>query len=83
MPKHHAYIVKWRDSSTLRGWQAINSPQHSVSAISSVGWLVQKTPATVTLTTSISDCGNVTDAITIPREAITQMTKLKNYVEGD
>jgi hypothetical protein len=34
------------------------------------------------VTTCISQHGSVRDAVTIPREAITGMTKLKNYVSG-
>lgn len=82
MQKHHAYIVKWRDSSTLRGWHNIDSPQHGPAVITSVGWLVKKTPKTLTLTTGVSECGNVVDAISIPREAVTKITKLKNYIAG-
>lgn len=81
MKKHHAYIVKWRDSSTMRGWQSIDA-NHAVALITSVGWLARETPKEITLTTGISECGNVCDAITIPREAITKMTKLKNYIAG-
>lgn len=84
MKKHHAYVVRWRDSSTLRGWQSIDDPRlDKVAVITSVGWMARQTPKTITLTTSISECGNVTDGITIPREAVTKITKLKNYVAGD
>lgn len=81
--RHHAYIVKWRDSSTLRGWRAYNDTSHEVAIITSVGWMVKQTPRTVTLTTGISECGNVCDAITIPREAITKLQRLKPYVLGE
>lgn len=83
MKKHHAYIVKWRDSSTLRGWRAVDDGAHEVAIITSVGWLVRQTPKTMTLTTSISECGNVADAISIPREAITKATRLKYHIVGD
>lgn len=83
MKKHYAYTVKWRDSSTLRGWQSIDDTRHAVGIITSVGWLARETKDTITLTTGISECGNVCDAITIPREAITKMTRLKNYVAGN
>lgn len=83
MKKHHAYTVTWRDSSTLRGWRSIEDGAHKTATITSVGWLVQQTPKTVTITTSISECGNVADSLSIPREAITKMTKLKNYVAGN
>lgn len=79
--KHHAYVIKWKDSSTHRGWREIGG-DHIASDITSVGWLVNQTPKTVTITTSISHCGNVVDPLTIPREAVTKMTKLKNYILG-
>lgn len=81
MAKHYAYIVKWRDSATLKGWRSI-ADDHGPSVITSVGWMIRRTPNTVTLTTGISECGNVVDAISIPREAVTKMTRLKNYVAG-
>lgn len=83
MRKHHAYTLKWRDSSTLRGWRSIDDPTHETSTITSVGWLVRQSPKTVTITTSISECGNVADSLSIPREAILKMTKLKNYIAGN
>ena len=82
MKKYHAYVVKWRDSSSFRGWQAIDN-EHEVATITSVGWLARETPKEITITTSISWHGNVIDAVTIPREAVTKMTKLKNYVAGN
>lgn len=82
MTKHHAYVVKWRDSSTLRGWQSIDSNQHGVATITSVGWMARQSHKEITLTTGISEQGSVVDAITIPRESITKMTKLKNYIAG-
>lgn len=83
MKKHHAYLVKWRDSSTLRGWQSLEDHRHAVATITSIGWLAQQSPKTITLTTCISECGNVADAITIPREAITKITRLKHYIAGN
>jgi hypothetical protein len=80
--KHYAYIVKWRDSSTLRGWRSIDDPAHDTSHITSVGWLIRQTPKTLTLTTGVSQCGNVCDAISIPRESVTKMVRLKNYIAG-
>lgn len=82
MKKHHAYIVKWRDSSSLRGWQPVDSPHHSVAVITSIGWLAREGAKEITLTTSISDHGSAPDALTIPREAVTKITKLKNYIAG-
>lgn len=83
MKKHHAYIVKWRDSSSLRGWNPIGHEQHSVSILTSVGWLARSTPREITITTSVSEQGSVMDALTIPREAVTKMTRLKHYIAGE
>lgn len=83
MKKHHAYTVKWRDSSTLRGWRSIDDGAHEVATITSVGWLIRSTSKTVTITSSISECGNVADSLSIPRESIMKMTKLQNYVAGN
>lgn len=82
MRKHHAFIIKWRDSSTLRGWQHIDG-DHSVAEITSIGWVTKETKTAITLTTGISVHGSVCDAITIPREAITKRQKLKYHVTGD
>lgn len=81
--KHHAYVVKWRDSATLRGWHRIDSQNDGVSVITSIGWLVRQTRSEITLTTGISESGMVIDQITIPRETVTKMTRLRNYVAGE
>lgn len=81
--KHHACIVKWRDSSSLRGWNSIGHEQHGVAVITSVGWLVRETKTEVTIATCISECGNVRDAVSIPREAVTQISRLKQYILGN
>lgn len=80
--RHHAYVVKWIDSSTLRGWRSIDDEQHDTAVITSIGWVVKMTAKVVTMTTAISECGNVVDAISIPRAAVIKMVKLKNCVEG-
>lgn len=82
MKKHHAYIVTWRDSATLRGWMEMDSKHHGVTTITSVGWLVRETKTELTIATCISENGNTRDAVTIPREAITKRTRLRNYVAG-
>lgn len=79
--KHHAYVVKWRDSCSATGWRSVDE-KREVALITSVGWMAAQTPKSVTITTCISECGNIRDAVTIPREAITKITKLKNYILG-
>lgn len=79
--KHHACIVKWRDSSSLRGWQSMTA-DHGVAIIHSVGWIAREAKDEITLTVGISENGSVCDAITIPREAIVKIQRLKYHVEG-
>jgi hypothetical protein len=81
MTKHHAYIVTWNDSATTRGWRAMDE-RHRASTITSVGWVFRETKDEITMTCGISDCGNVVDALTIPRTCITKMRKLPQFVEG-
>lgn len=81
MKKHHAYVVKWKDSASLQGWHGIDDPRHNETpTITSVGWLIKNTPKTLTITTSVSEGGRVMDALSIPREAVTKLIKLPRFV---
>lgn len=83
MKKHQAYIVKWRDSSALQGWHSVDDNRHgNITTITSIGWLVKETAKVITITTSISECGNVMDALSIPKEAVTKMTKIPRHIEN-
>ena len=83
MKRRHAYIIVWNDSTALRGWHPINSPEHKTSSITSIGWIIKQEPKTVTITTSISQFGNVMDALSIPRNSIKRMKRLRPFVLGD
>ena len=84
MPKkHHAYLVTWRDSSTLGGWRLIDDPLHYAVEIWSIGWLVRETKKDIMITTSVSQTGRACDVLAIPREAIVRMKKLPQFVEGE
>lgn len=69
-------IVKWTDSSTLRGWHPINSSEHGVAYITSLGWVVKETPTEITLSASMSCWGNCADAITIPKSCVKSIKRL-------
>jgi len=75
--KHDAYLVTWRDSSSLRGWHHATDPEHTAAVITSIGWLIRRTKDAITLTTSFSENNNVVDAITIPIEAVVKMKRLR------
>jgi hypothetical protein len=81
--KHYAYLVKWRDSCSVRGWNSMASAGDEVTTITSVGWIVRETKTELTITTSISDHGSAMDPLTIPREAITKKTRLRHYIAGN
>ena len=83
MKKIHAYTINWRDSAGLRGWRQMDPREFGVSDITSIGWLIHETKKEITITTSISEHGSAMDALTIPREAITRMRKIPNYVEDN
>lgn len=83
MKKHYAYVVKWRDSCSNRGWNRMNAGDDDVATITSVGWVVRETKTALTISTSISDHGSAIDPLTIPREAITRKTRLKHYIAGN
>lgn len=75
--KYDAYRVHWDDSCKWNGWRPAQSVEHSVSNIESVGWLIRQDEKSVTLTTSVSSCDSVMDGLTIPRKAITKISKIK------
>lgn len=81
MTKHHAVIVTWKDSATLRGWNNIDA-EHAPSEITTLGWLLRKTKDQVTITSCISDHGNTREALAIPRSCVVSIKKLPQYVEG-
>lgn len=81
--KHHAYVIKWRDSCSNGGWRRVDTlDREEIAIITSVGWIVRQTKKEITITTSMSDRGNVMDTLTIPREAVTMMTRLKQHIVG-
>lgn len=73
--KYPVYRIFWLDSAAPVGWKHPDYP-FEVAAVESVGFLIEKTPKQVTITTSVSDEGNVMDPLSIPRAAITKMKRL-------
>lgn len=83
MKRHHAYVIKWDDSAALKGWRAMaHAAQHCTAEITSIGWLVAETKTHMTITTSIAGDGQVMDALTIPKAAITKRTRLERHIIG-
>lgn len=80
MARLHAYTVKWRDSSAVRGWNRITTDQHGVSIITSIGWLLRRTKKEITITTSVTYDGSCMDPLTIPLEAVVKLSRLPQYI---
>ena len=59
---------EWIDSSTTFGWQP--PEKNETVVIRSVGWLVNKTPKTITISSSQSKYGKFLDQVNVPRFAI-------------
>lgn len=73
--KYPVYRIFWVDSAAPAGW---TRPDYAfeVATIESVGFLIEKTPKQVTITTSVSDEGHVMNPLSIPVAAITKMKRL-------
>lgn len=80
--RHHAHIIKWRDSQSTRGWTGYND-KHEVAEITCVGWVVQSDKDKVVVTSHLCYNGDTHSPMAIPRECITSMKKLRFYVEKD
>lgn len=72
--------VEWIDSVCIRGWNhesLLTDEYAEPSKICSVGFLIKDTKNYVTISTSVSVNGSVTDPLTIPKCAITKIQRLK------
>jgi len=72
--------VEWRDSMSRGGWESAAShrSQRAVGPIRSIGFLLQSDKDVVQLAQSMSGLtGHVTDTITIPRENVVRMRKVR------
>lgn len=69
-------MVEWEDSATNYGWHRL-STDDSISYCVSVGMICREDEKQVTLAQSRSDCGNISETISIPRSCIRRMRMLK------
>lgn len=68
--------VEWIDSASMYGWHDVDSAVAPIE-IRTVGWLLKSTPKHVTISASQSDAGNADSPISIPRKAITKLTRFE------
>ena len=69
--------VEWRDASSSTGWQTPDKDE--TASICSVGWLVNKTKKTITISNSQSKYGKFLDQLNIPRGWVKKYKILKRY----
>ncbi len=77
---HKRVEVKWRDSASRGGWDEISAhrERREVGPVLSVGYLLSKDKDVVQLAQSQSlMTGQVTDTVTIPRENVIYIRKLR------
>ena len=67
----------WIDTSTTAGWHTPDKDETML--IRSVGWLVNRTPRTITISSSQSKYGKFLDQMNVPRFAIRNYRVLKEY----
>lgn len=73
--KVNAVQIKWVDSSSIYGWRPPSSD--SACEIRSIGIVVSQDKHNMTISTSKSESGNFMDQLTIPKQAIRSVRKIK------
>lgn len=80
-PLHRRVEVEWRDSASSGQWgskKQYRKRRESVGPVRSIGYLLTHDKDVVQLVQSQSlGTRDITDAITIPRECVTKIRKLK------
>ena len=79
-PLTHIYEVYWRDSCSNGGWRSVEAHRADcqVGPMRSIGYLLRKDTDVVQLVQSMSgETQHIADIITIPRENVTAIKKLK------
>ena len=69
--------LEWIDSSSTRGWW--DAEKDETALVYSVGWLVNKTKRTITISTSRSETNKFADQMNIPLAAIRKYRVIKEY----
>ena len=75
-PRFPIYEVEWLDSAHTPGWRA-ESTDYGTSICLTVGYLLHRDRAMVSLVQSQSQHGSVAEIISIPRVAVRSMKRLK------
>ena len=75
------YRIDWEDAHADGGWKRVEDIQSPrLLIIHSVGYHVAENKKAVVLAQQLSEKGNYSDTITIPKNCITKKVKLKHQV---
>ena len=76
-----AYMVEWRDATCDSGWWNSlpdnRDPKGLTTRVTTMGYLMRKTPREITLAMSVSINGHAGELLTIPRAWIEGMHRIK------
>ena len=70
--------VEWLDSCVDNGWKSEHEViENTVSHCESVGYLLKKDKTQVSIIQNVSDTGNVSEQMSIPRRCVKRIIYLK------
>lgn len=70
--------VTWRDASTWTGWQPVkDADSHMPADCQTIGFLIRYSKKMVSLCHSINEYGKMGDCLTIPREWVQRVKRVR------
>ena len=77
--KYPMVYVEWVDSAGMAGWHRIeHTPDyHDPLECQSAGFLIHKDQKSITLALQLTNSGQVGELMTIPRQCVRRMVKVK------
>ena len=78
MKEYKRVEVEWDDSCSNNGWQCADTAKsHSTAQCRTVSYLVKSSKKSITLVQSLSNTGNISELMAIPRGCIKSIKVLK------
>lgn len=75
------YRIDWEDAKADGGWKNVHdTPKPRLVTVHSVGYCVSEDKKALVLAQQLSESGNYSDTITIPKSCIVKKLKLKHEV---
>ena len=75
------YRVDWEDAFADGGWKNVhNAPTPTLLLVHSTGYLISENKKAIVLAQQLSERGNYSDTISIPKNCIVKRVNLKHQV---